>query len=133
MRRGLTIVQDPTEAVSPEMPRRAIKYAASNHTLGVDAIAELMTKNLKPAVISPSAGAQDVKMTLKNKKWETFGIYLPGMSWHSVGIGGSWFFTNPQRIRCVRVTNAAAEFGHLENLGTATTAPRECRQNLSFF
>jgi len=62
MRRGLTIVQDPTEAVSPEMPRRAIKYAASNHTLGVDAIAELMTKNLKPAVISPSAGAQDVKL-----------------------------------------------------------------------
>ena len=63
MRRGLTIVQDPTEAVSPEMPRRAIKYAAPNHILSVDAIAELMTKNLKPAVISPSAGAQDVKRT----------------------------------------------------------------------
>ena len=44
MRRGLTIVQDPTEAVSPEMPRRAIKYAAPNNVLSVDAIAELLTK-----------------------------------------------------------------------------------------
>src|SRR5947208_14226619 len=109
MRRGLTIVQDPTEAVSPEMPRRAIKYAASNHTLGVDAIAELMTKNLKPEVISQSAGAQDVKMTLKNKKWETFGIYLHGVSWQCVGIGGSWFFKKQQGSRCVRVSKGAEE------------------------
>ena len=44
MRRGLTVVQDPAEAVSPEMPSRAIQYSAPDHILRVDAIAELLIR-----------------------------------------------------------------------------------------
>jgi len=44
MRRGLTVVQDPAEAVSPEMPSRAIQYSAPDHILSVDAIADLLIR-----------------------------------------------------------------------------------------
>lgn len=45
MNGGLTIVQDPAEAASPEMPSRAIQYAAPSFILPLQGIADLLISN----------------------------------------------------------------------------------------
>jgi len=42
MARGLTIVQDPSEALAPDMPRNAIRYAEPDFVLPLQQIAELL-------------------------------------------------------------------------------------------
>lgn len=44
MRGGLTVVQDPAEALSPDMPRNAHRYAQADHVLPVAEIAALLAK-----------------------------------------------------------------------------------------
>lgn len=45
MKGGLTVVQDPAEAMAPEMPSRAIRYASPEYVLSVQEIGDLVTAN----------------------------------------------------------------------------------------
>jgi two-component system chemotaxis response regulator CheB len=64
MRRGIAIVQDPQEALSPEMPRSAIEYAKVDHVLPVAKIADLMSR-LALQEAPPEATAYEIKMENK--------------------------------------------------------------------
>lgn len=46
---GTAIVQDPEEAVEPSMPRSAISCTAVDHVVGLDAMADLLNKLVRPA------------------------------------------------------------------------------------
>jgi two-component system, chemotaxis family, protein-glutamate methylesterase/glutaminase len=45
---GLTIVQDPADAVMPDMPRAALKYTDVDHCVPVSEIPNLIAKGMKP-------------------------------------------------------------------------------------
>jgi two-component system chemotaxis response regulator CheB len=50
MRHGLTVVQDPNEAVSPQMPANALHYAGADCVLSAAAIADLIVKASRSSV-----------------------------------------------------------------------------------
>ena len=52
---GTTIVQEPTEAVEPSMPRSAISSTAVDHVVRLDAMADLLNKMAQP--VEPDASS----------------------------------------------------------------------------
>lgn len=60
-RGGVTVVQDPEEAISPGMPRNAIAAAQPDHVLGVDAMGPLLERLVSEEV---APAAEDVPDTL---------------------------------------------------------------------
>jgi two-component system chemotaxis response regulator CheB len=70
---GLTIVQDPSEALAPEMPNRAIQYAGPDYVLPVQEIAQLLvtvsSENLSlPNAPEPSMSHPDPSSEANLKK-----------------------------------------------------------------
>ena len=62
MKGGLTIVQDPAEAMSPEMPSRAIQYAAPACILSLQGIADLLISSASEQLpLRPASEAVVVK------------------------------------------------------------------------
>lgn len=57
---GLTVVQDPAEAVCPEMPSRAIRYAGAEHVLRIAEIAKLIVSLSKAT--SPAAPSKEEEL-----------------------------------------------------------------------
>ena len=52
---GLTIVQDPSEALAPEMPNNAIQYAGPDYVLPIQEIAQLLTRVSSEKLPLPNA------------------------------------------------------------------------------
>jgi len=67
MRGGIAIVQDPNEAIAPEMPRRAIQYAGADYVLPAAAIAELLIQ-LAARTESTTEPAREFHMPHKSAK-----------------------------------------------------------------
>lgn len=67
MRGGLSIVQDPKEAMAPEMPTRAIEYAGADHVLSVDQIAEFLVSISSEELPFPEDSEAEVSEELEDE------------------------------------------------------------------
>lgn len=68
-RRGTTVVQDPTEAVTPSMPQSVIDNVTVDHIVTLDQMAPLLIrlvsdqKSTRPKVVHPTGDSQERGMT----------------------------------------------------------------------
>jgi two-component system chemotaxis response regulator CheB len=64
-RNGMTVVQDPAEALYPDMPLSAVRQVGPDHVLGVDQIAGLLGRSCGAPV--DSAGTAEADPTLRTE------------------------------------------------------------------
>ena len=70
MRGGLAIVQEPNEALSPEMPTNAIRYAQPEYILPVGEIAKMIAKSVRSEPSEGEAGPMEDKEGRKSSASE---------------------------------------------------------------
>ena len=74
---GITVVQDPTDAEFPEMPRNALALSAADHVVSLDRMVPLVIKLVQqPAAPSPEPPA-DLALEVRIAAQHDAGINLP--------------------------------------------------------
>ena len=105
---GTTVVQDPTEAEEPSMPRSALSSVHANHVVKIDAMADLLNKLAQPnggqaALSAPEWLRVEHAISLGQGSLEELGRIGKPSAFTCPDCGGALFELNhgrPERFLC---------------------------------